>query len=97
MAIDTAAKRNSAICTRRLPWMRRFSPIPSGSITQADRQQLGYTYIGILVTSGLGSTGWFAKRSRNREVVWLRDRGDVVWGGTPRSRNREVVWKAVMR
>lgn len=47
MAIDTAAKRNSAIATRRLPWFRRFAPIPSGDVTAQDRQQLGFTYIGI--------------------------------------------------
>lgn len=45
--IDTVAKRNSAIATRRLPWFRRFAPIPSGSVDQGDRQQLGFVYRGI--------------------------------------------------
>lgn len=43
-----------------------------------------------------GSTGWFAARPRRREIVWRRQRSDVVWT-QPRSRNREVVWKAVAR
>lgn len=48
MAIDTAAKRRSAIATRRLPWFRRFQPGPDGSMTQGDRQQLAFVYSGIL-------------------------------------------------
>ena len=47
MAIDTAAKRNSAIATRRLPWFRRFAPIPSGTVDAGDRQQLAFVYRGI--------------------------------------------------
>lgn len=47
MAIDTVAKRGSAIATRRLPWFRRFAPVPDGSITQADRQQVAFVYGGI--------------------------------------------------
>lgn len=46
--MDTAAKRNSAIACRRLPWFRRFAPIPDGSVDQADRQQLSYVYGGLL-------------------------------------------------
>lgn len=46
--IDTAAKRCSAIATRRLPWLRRFVPIPAGSVDQGDRQQVAYVYRGIL-------------------------------------------------
>lgn len=49
MAIDTAAKRRSAIATRRLPWMRRFQAAPDGSMDLADRQQLALAYRGILV------------------------------------------------
>lgn len=48
MAIDTQAKRCSAIASRRLPWFRRFAPIPDGSMTQGDRQQLSFVYRGIL-------------------------------------------------
>jgi hypothetical protein len=49
MAIDSAAKRRSAVCTRRLPWFRRFLPAPDAAIGQTDRQQLGFVYAGILV------------------------------------------------
>lgn len=50
MAIDSPAKRQSAIATRRLPWFRRFSvPVPDGTIDDADRQQLGMAYRGIAV------------------------------------------------
>jgi len=47
MAIDTRDKRASAIASRRLPWMRRFAFAPDGSLTQPDRQHLGYAYRGI--------------------------------------------------
>lgn len=49
MAIDTAAKRRSAVATRRLPWFRRFLPAPDGAIEQGDRQQLAFVYAGIEV------------------------------------------------
>lgn len=53
MAIDSPAKRRSAIATRRLPWFRRFSvPLPDGTISQADRQHLGHVYSGIAVGGG---------------------------------------------
>jgi hypothetical protein len=48
VAIDTPAKRNSAIATRRLPWMRRFLPIPASGVDQGDRQQVAFVYRGIL-------------------------------------------------
>lgn len=47
MAIDSEAKRRSAIATRRLPWFRRFIPLPDGSIGQGDRQSLAFVYSGI--------------------------------------------------
>lgn len=50
MSVDTAAKRCSAIATRRLPWLRRFAPIPDGSVDAADRQQVAFVYRGIAVT-----------------------------------------------
>ena len=50
MAIDNAAKRRSAIMTRRLPWFRRFQPGPDGTIDQGDRQQLAFVYRGILAS-----------------------------------------------
>ncbi len=57
MAIDTAAKRCSAIATRRLPWFRRFMPIPSGSVDQADQQQVLLVYGGILAGELVGVSG----------------------------------------
>jgi hypothetical protein len=48
MAVDTAAKRNSACASRRLPWSRRFLPFPDGTIDQADRQTVVFVYGGIL-------------------------------------------------
>jgi len=87
MAIDTAAKRNSAIATRRLPWMRRFAPIPSVSITASSRQQVAWSYVGIAPFLPFVSTGWFGLQPRARQVVWRDDR--------PRS--REVVWKGGAR
>lgn len=50
MAIDTAAKRRSAVATRRLPWFRRFYPAPDGTVDQADRQSLAFVYGGIAGT-----------------------------------------------
>ena len=47
--IDTPEKRCSAIATRRLPWIiRRFAPLPTGTIDQAARQHLAGMYSGIL-------------------------------------------------
>ncbi len=45
MAIDTAAKRASAACVGFIP---NLFIIPSGSITQGNRQTLGDIYSGIL-------------------------------------------------
>jgi hypothetical protein len=47
MAIDTAVKRRSSVAARRMPWMRRFTPKPDGSVSQADRQQGPWVYVGI--------------------------------------------------
>lgn len=44
MPVDTQAERCSAIATRRLPWFRRFWPIPDGTMDSADRAQLGFVY-----------------------------------------------------
>jgi hypothetical protein len=49
MPVDSAVKRGSAFTLRRLPWFRRFAlPMPDGEIDQADRQQVGWVYAGIL-------------------------------------------------
>lgn len=49
MPVDNAVKRGSAFTLRRLPWFRRFAlPMPDGEIDQADRQQVGWVYAGIL-------------------------------------------------
>lgn len=53
----------------------------------------------------VGTTGWFAKRPPEREVVWKalpRQRGVVWTGGTVngsihRDATRHVVWKAQQR
>lgn len=53
MAIDTKAKRHSALGQRfaRLPFGRRFTqPPPDGTIDQADRQTAGFAYGGISTT-----------------------------------------------
>lgn len=46
MAIDTAAKRKSAVHASS-PW-RNTVPFPDGVINQGDRQALAYLYSGIL-------------------------------------------------
>lgn len=46
MAIDTRAKRGSAICVS-MPW-RPFLPLPDGAISQGDRQSVPFLYSGIL-------------------------------------------------
>jgi hypothetical protein len=79
MAIDSAAKRRSAVATRRLPWMRRFMPAPDGSMTQEDRQQLAFVYIGILAEeadNGIPSDGWKAEK---RPVLWQAEKRSVIW------------------
>lgn len=47
MAIDTAAKRHSAI-NWGLPW--RTMPLPDGTIDQGDRQHVALMYSGILAS-----------------------------------------------
>lgn len=49
--IDTAAKRCSAVASRRLPWFRRFSSLPDGTADQGHRQQSAFAYRGILAGS----------------------------------------------
>lgn len=46
MAMNTAAKRYSAITTG-LPW-RGVNTLPSGTVTQAERQSAAFLYSGIL-------------------------------------------------
>ena len=47
MAVDTQAKRISAVCTRRLPWFRRFYPVPDGTVAESDRRHMGFSYAGL--------------------------------------------------
>ena len=47
MAIDTAAKRSSAL-DHEEPWQFGI-PFPDGTISQADRQHLAFCYSGITV------------------------------------------------
>lgn len=49
MALDTRNKRSSAINVS-IPWRGQL-PDPNGSINQADRQQVGLHYSGILAAS----------------------------------------------
>jgi len=49
MAIDTAAKRSSAL-DHEEPWQFGI-PFPDGAVSQADRQHLAHTYSGILVSA----------------------------------------------
>ena len=90
MAIDSAAKRRSAVATRRLPWFRRFQPAPDGSMTQEDRQQLAFVYVGILAEeaeAAVPSDGWLAEK---RSVQWVAEQRGVQWAAEKRS----VIWKA---
>lgn len=47
MAVDSQHKRMSAIGCRRLPWFRRFQPVPDGTVDQPDRQAVAFVYSGI--------------------------------------------------
>jgi hypothetical protein len=53
--IDTQLKRMSAI-SRRLPWMRRFTPVADGSVDQADRQHVAMVYRGVLAGEPAGQS-----------------------------------------
>jgi hypothetical protein len=48
MAVDSAIKRISACRCRRLPWLRRFQPLPDGTVGQDDREMAAFDYVGIL-------------------------------------------------
>jgi DNA gyrase inhibitor GyrI len=48
MAVDTAIKRISACRCRRLPWLRRFQPLPDNSVDTEDRELAAFDYVGIL-------------------------------------------------
>ena len=54
MAIDTAAKRGSAI-NPGCPW-RSHLPIPDGTIGQGDRQAVAFWYSGILAGTATTTT-----------------------------------------
>lgn len=59
MAMDTAAKRGSAMFIRS-PWRKRL-PLPDSTIDQGDRQATAFMYSGILAEAGsqAGATsGW---------------------------------------
>jgi hypothetical protein len=60
MAIDTQAKRMSAVGSRRLPWMRRFTPKPDGTVAVADRQSVGFVYGGMSLGLSATMTGPWA-------------------------------------
>lgn len=57
MAIDTESKRRSAAGAKRLPWFRRFQPLPDGTIGQGDRQSLAFVYSGITAAAAQAYPG----------------------------------------
>jgi len=81
MSIDTRNKRLS-IMNLGQPW-RTTLPIPSGSFSQGDRQQLLYGYSGILwgadvdtYLSYISASGWLIVVVDGVEVVRLRNTGN---------------------
>ena len=69
MALDSKDKRGSAIGFDKA--YMRILPNPDGTISQADRQMVGYKYSGIAFTAGGGATGWgmLLSWSRNRLII----------------------------
>lgn len=56
MAVDTRDKRSSAIGSRRLPWLRRFTlPLADGTMSAGDRQQTAFVYRGVLAGEAAGN------------------------------------------
>ena len=76
MAIDTAAKRCSAIATRRLPWFRRFEPRPDATVDLADRQQLGFVYRGIAAAAAEIAATWTESA---RGITWTEAARSLTW------------------
>lgn len=81
MAIDTAAKRGSAI-NPGSPW-RSHLPFPDGTIGQGDRQAVAFWYTGILAEGAASENGTpcptFHARPRP-EVYHTRPRPEVYHG-----------------
>lgn len=73
MAIDTEAKRKGAIAARRLPWFRRFTPVPDGSMTQDDRQQVAFVYRGILTLGTYEPDPDTTYRIKRENRTWVID------------------------
>jgi len=62
----------AAIC-RRMPWMRRMTVIPDGTIDQADRQAIGDTYGGILAAApATDPVDTLHAMLVSRRLTWLR-------------------------
>lgn len=82
MSIDTARKRGSAVASRRLPWLRRFTlPVPDGFLDGADREQLLAVYVPIestpvviAITGSADST--IAIRGRTDTAIAINARAD---------------------
>lgn len=93
MAIDTAAKRASALAVRaRLPWLRRLSvPIPSGAVTTQDRQHLGLNYIGILAASAYDAEDIFNRFCKSLQAWAAADASLVSLTGHSVSDQRIIV------
>lgn len=77
MALDSAAKRGSAICVS-MPW-RPFLPLPDATIAPGDRQAVPFMYSGILAGAAIaraavGGTGRRIKREEfERRLKEQRD------------------------
>lgn len=69
--IDTAEKRRG-VMIRRLPWFRRFTiPLPDGTISRADRYQLGFGYRGLVAPDdAIEAAGLFVERDELFGDMW---------------------------
>ena len=52
MAIDTEAKRRSALAIGMQPWMQ-VSPLPDSGTSESDRQAIGWCYSGNSVSGAV--------------------------------------------
>lgn len=74
MAVDTANKRGSCIGFATPP--RRISPVPDGSLAnQADRQQMAYSYPGILAGAAAVLIGREFTVSSHRRLFTVTSHG----------------------
>ena len=79
MAIDTSAKRSSAL-DHEEPWQFGI-PFPDGTISQADRQHLAHTYSGILVSAAAATPTHGARRGLKAQDRGTHDALPRITGG----------------